>query len=165
LFGCRGLFPEDAIFPPSKEVRGGGEEVGNRAPAGLSHLGAISAAFSMLPPEIKAGPRSQWRLVFPATHFEGVSQGNFRYSQLGGVQAGDRGRRSEMPQGTVKMFRADKGFGFIAPDEGGSDAYVNVSELEKTGISSLFPGQKVSFDVELDKRSGKPRAVNVHIDQ
>jgi CspA family cold shock protein len=59
----------------------------------------------------------------------------------------------------------DKGFGFIGPDDGGNDVYVHVSELEKTGISSLAPGQKVTFDVELDKRSGKPRAVNVHIEQ
>jgi CspA family cold shock protein len=66
-----------------------------------------------------------------------------------------------MPQGTVKMFRTDKGFGFIRPDEGGNDVYVHASELEKTGISSLAPGEKVTFDVEPDQRSGKPRAVNV----
>jgi cold shock protein len=69
-----------------------------------------------------------------------------------------------MPQGTVKLFK-DKGFGFIAPDGGGADVYVNVGELEKNGLSSLVPGQKVTFDVEPDKRSGKPRAVNVRIEQ
>jgi cold shock protein len=66
-----------------------------------------------------------------------------------------------MPQGTVKMFRTDKGFGFIAPAEGGADVYIHVSELEKTGISSLAPGQKVTFDVERDPRTGKMRATNV----
>jgi cold shock protein len=68
-----------------------------------------------------------------------------------------------MPQGTVKFFRQDKGFGFIARDEGGADVYVHRSELEKSGLVSLMDGQKVNFDVELDTKSGKPRAVNVHI--
>ena len=66
-----------------------------------------------------------------------------------------------MPQGTVKYFKTDKGYGFIAPDEGGADAYINVSELEKTGLSSLTVGQKVTFDFEPDKRPGRLRAMNV----
>jgi cold shock protein len=66
-----------------------------------------------------------------------------------------------MPQGTVKMFRTDKGFGFIAPEEGGADVYIHVSELEKTGISSLYLGQKVTFDVERNPGTGKMRATNV----
>jgi cold shock protein len=69
-----------------------------------------------------------------------------------------------MPQGTVKFFRQDKGFGFIEPDDGGNDAYVHASELEKTGLSSLVSGQKVTFDVEPDSINGKPRAVNVRIE-
>jgi cold shock protein len=68
-----------------------------------------------------------------------------------------------MPQGTVKMFKMDRGFGFIKPDDGGSDVFVHVSELEKAGISSLSEGQRVTFDVEPEKRSGEPRAVNVRI--
>jgi cold shock protein len=71
--------------------------------------------------------------------------------------------RIEMPQGMVKMFKKDRGFGFIAQDGGGGDVFVHVSELEKAGISRLSEGQKVSFDVEPDKRTGKPRAVNVRI--
>ena len=67
-----------------------------------------------------------------------------------------------MPQGTVKMFRTDKGFGFIAPEEGGADVYIHVSELEKTGISSLYLGQKVTFEVGKDPSTGKMRATNVH---
>jgi cold shock protein len=68
-----------------------------------------------------------------------------------------------MPRGTVKLFGMAKGFGFITPDDGGSDVFVHVSELAKTGISSLVPGQKVTFDVAPDKKSGRPRAVNVNI--
>jgi cold shock protein len=66
-----------------------------------------------------------------------------------------------MPKGTVKFFKLDRGFGFIAPDGGGNDVFVHMSELEKSGLSSLREGQRVTFDVEPDKRSGKPRAVNV----
>jgi cold shock protein len=79
------------------------------------------------------------------------------------IQTTQRRRRTQMPQGTVKMFKTDKGFGFIAPDGGGADVYVNVSELEKTGISILYLGQKVTFDVERDSGTGKPRALNVQI--
>jgi cold shock protein len=68
-----------------------------------------------------------------------------------------------MPQGTVKLFKADKGYGFIAPDEGGADVYVNLNELEKTGLSSLTASQKVTFDVEPGKQTGRLRAVNVRI--
>jgi CspA family cold shock protein len=62
------------------------------------------------------------------------------------------------------MFKTDKGFGFIAPDGGGNDVFVHVSELEKSGLSSLSPGAKVTFDVEPDKKSGKTRAVNVRVE-
>jgi cold shock protein len=72
-----------------------------------------------------------------------------------------------MPQGTVKFFKTSKGFGFIALDGGGNDVYIyiNVRELEKTGLSSLVAGQKVIFDVEPDPKHGKLRAVNVRIEQ
>jgi CspA family cold shock protein len=62
------------------------------------------------------------------------------------------------------MFRTDKGFGFIAPDGGGADVYVHVSELEKSGLSSLSMGQKVIFDVGKDPVKGKMRAVNVRVE-
>jgi len=66
-----------------------------------------------------------------------------------------------MAQGTVKFFNANKGFGFISPDDGGADVFVHVSALERAGISYLREGQKVSFDLEPDRKSGKMRATNL----
>jgi CspA family cold shock protein len=58
-------------------------------------------------------------------------------------------------KGTVKWFNAQKGFGFIAPDNGGSDAFVHISAVERAGISDLREGQKVSFELISDRRTGK----------
>ncbi|UEM25237.1 cold-shock protein (plasmid) [Skermanella mucosa] len=66
-----------------------------------------------------------------------------------------------MTSGTVKWFNAQKGFGFIAPDNGGSDAFVHISAVERAGISDLREGQKVSFDLVSDQRSGKMSADNL----
>jgi len=63
-----------------------------------------------------------------------------------------------MPTGTVKWFNAQKGFGFIAPDDGGSDAFVHISAVERAGMSDLREGQKVSFELVTDQRSGKMSA-------
>jgi cold shock protein len=66
-----------------------------------------------------------------------------------------------MTTGTVKWFNATKGFGFIQPDNGGADAFVHISAVERAGMSSLSEGQKVSFDLVSDKRSGKMSADNL----
>jgi CspA family cold shock protein len=66
-----------------------------------------------------------------------------------------------MSQGTVKWFNATKGFGFIQPDDGGKDAFVHISAVERAGMSSLNEGQKVSFDLVADRRSGKLSADNL----
>jgi len=64
--------------------------------------------------------------------------------------------------GTVKWFNAEKGYGFIANDEGGDDVFVHFSAIQSTGYRTLNEGQKVSYDVEPDpKNSSKLRAVNV----
>ncbi|QGM44674.1 cold-shock protein [Methylocystis heyeri] len=60
-----------------------------------------------------------------------------------------------MISGTVKWFNAQKGFGFIQPDSGGNDVFVHISAVERAGLSTLVEGQKVSFDLMVDKRSGK----------
>ncbi len=66
-----------------------------------------------------------------------------------------------MESGTVKFFNDQKGFGFIAPDNGGNDVFVHVSALERAGLRSLSQGQKVSFDTEQDRRSGKTAVANI----
>lgn len=68
-----------------------------------------------------------------------------------------------MATGTVKWFNPTKGYGFIAPDDGGQDVFVHISAVEKAGISSLNEGQKVSF--ELASKNGKTSAVNLQLEQ
>ncbi|RFC66714.1 MULTISPECIES: cold-shock protein [Mesorhizobium] len=66
-----------------------------------------------------------------------------------------------MNTGTVKFFNATKGYGFIAPDNGGADIFVHISAVERAGMRTLNEGQKVSFDVVADRRSGKSAADNL----
>jgi len=57
--------------------------------------------------------------------------------------------------GTVKFFNASKGYGFITPDDGGKDVFVHATALQRAGLTGLHEGQKVTFDVQTDARSGK----------
>ena len=63
-----------------------------------------------------------------------------------------------MNTGTVKWFNAQKGFGFIQPAEGGNDVFVHISAVERAGLSGLAEGQKVSFELVADRRTGKKSA-------
>ncbi len=65
-----------------------------------------------------------------------------------------------MPIGKVKFFNMDKGYGFITPEDGGNDAFVHISAVEKAGMSALAPEQRVSYELEADQR-GKTSAVNL----
>jgi CspA family cold shock protein len=66
-----------------------------------------------------------------------------------------------MTIGTVKFYNETKGFGFIAPDDGGKDVFVHATALERAGMRNLVEGQKVSFDTEADRRSGKIAVGNI----
>lgn len=66
-----------------------------------------------------------------------------------------------MITGTVKFFNADKGYGFIAPETGGADAFVHISAVERAGLRTLKEGQKVSYEVVTDKRTGRASAGNL----
>jgi cold shock protein len=87
----------------------------------------------------------------------------------GGFGGGDRGDRGGAPQreltgekatGTVKFFNAMKGFGFVQRDDGQPDAFVHISAVERAGMSNLNEGDRLEFDIEVDRR-GKFAAVNL----
>jgi cold shock protein len=63
--------------------------------------------------------------------------------------------------GTVKWFNEQKGYGFIQPDNGGKDVFVHISAVERAGLRGLAEGQKISYEVEADRRSGKESAVDL----
>jgi len=66
-----------------------------------------------------------------------------------------------MNTGTVKWFNSTKGFGFIQPDNGGADAFVHISAVERSGMREIAEGQKLSYDLEQDRKSGKMSACNL----
>jgi CspA family cold shock protein len=66
-----------------------------------------------------------------------------------------------MTPGTVKFYNEQKGFGFIQPDGGGNDVFVHVTALERAGMRSLSEGQKVTFDTQEDRRTGKIAVANI----
>ncbi|MEP2455226.1 cold-shock protein, partial [Roseibium sp.] len=69
-----------------------------------------------------------------------------------------RGPRQE---GTVKFFKSDKGFGFITPDNGEADVFVHISAVERSGMTTLDSGQRISFETEPDRRGKGPKAVDL----
>lgn len=68
-----------------------------------------------------------------------------------------------MATGTVKWFNAEKGFGFITPDGGGQDAFVHISAVQRSGLNGLADGQKVSFELVSDRKTGKMAANNLAV--
>ncbi|QIB32750.1 cold-shock protein [Ancylobacter pratisalsi] len=65
--------------------------------------------------------------------------------------------------GTVKFFNTEKGYGFIRPDDGGRDVFVHVSAVTRSGLGTLTEGQRVSFEVEPDKRGKGPKAIDLEL--
>ena len=65
--------------------------------------------------------------------------------------------------GTVKFFNHSRGFGFITPDDGGKDVFVHVTAVERSGISGLTDGMRISFETEPDKRGKGPKAVDLEV--
>ncbi|WP_105984631.1 MULTISPECIES: cold-shock protein [unclassified Brucella] len=66
-----------------------------------------------------------------------------------------------MATGTVKRFDTTKGFGFIQPDQGGTDVFVHISAVQRAGLTTLDEGQKVSYEIVQDRRSGRSSADNL----
>jgi CspA family cold shock protein len=75
--------------------------------------------------------------------------------------SGTDARNVTMATGTVKWFNATKGFGFIQPDDGGPDAFVHISAVERSGLREITEGQKIGYDMERDSKSGKMSACNL----
>ncbi len=68
-----------------------------------------------------------------------------------------------MSIGTVKWFNSQKGFGFVQPDDGGQDVFVHISAVERAGLTSLNEGQKISYELVADRRSGKSSADRIQL--
>ncbi len=94
----------------------------------------------------------------------------------GGGRGFDRPDRAPPPRGggqaaigsgtgVVKWFNPAKGFGFIQPNEGGGDVFVHISAVERAGLRGLEEGQSIAYDVEQDRRTGKPSATNLRIER
>jgi len=66
-------------------------------------------------------------------------------------------------QGTVKSFNADKGYGFIKPDDGGRDIFVHITAIERAGLTSLNEGQRESYEIEADTKGKGPKAADLHL--
>jgi CspA family cold shock protein len=73
------------------------------------------------------------------------------------------GMGSMAQQGTVKFFNADKGFGFIKPDDGGRDIFVHITAVERAGLRSLNEGQRVSYEIEVDMKGKGPKVADLHL--
>jgi CspA family cold shock protein len=65
--------------------------------------------------------------------------------------------------GTIKFFNAERGYGFIKPDDGGRDVFVHITAVERAGLKDLTEGQRITFEVEPDKKGKGPKAVNLVI--
>ncbi len=63
--------------------------------------------------------------------------------------------------GTVKFFNSERGYGFIKPDDGGRDVFVHITAVERAGLKSLNEGQRITFDIEPDKKGKGPKAVDL----
>jgi CspA family cold shock protein len=84
-------------------------------------------------------------------------RGNARYGKA------DGGGFPMAMTGTVKFFNGERGYGFIKPDDGGRDVFVHITAVERAGLKDLAEGQRITFEVEPDKKGKGPKAVNLVI--
>ena len=80
---------------------------------------------------------------------------------VGAWRRSSAGERTMAQSGVVKFFNGERGYGFIKPDDGGRDVFVHITAVERAGLKSLLEGQRISFDVEPDKKGKGPKAVNL----
>jgi CspA family cold shock protein len=96
-----------------------------------------------------------------ASNFTKIDATGRASSDAGSTSTLSMNGKSTMSTGTVKWFNTQKGFGFIQPDDGGKDVFVHISAVQRSGMQTLNEGQKISFEVVQDKRSGKAAAENL----
>src|SRR5580692_3013566 len=102
--------------------------------------------------------RPEWAEGFP------VGECPAEPSRRGGRRRSNHGGSFPMAMaGTVKFFNGERGYGFIKPDDGGRDVFVHITAVERAGLKSLNEGQRISFDVEPDKKGKGPKAVDLVI--
>ncbi|WP_321502198.1 cold-shock protein [Breoghania sp.] len=95
----------------------------------------------------------------------GGDRGGFRPRPDGPRPDAPAAERGPRQSGTVKFFKGDKGFGFITPDDGAMDVFVHISAVERSGLTGLESGQRLSFETEPDRRGKGPKAVELRIDE
>jgi CspA family cold shock protein len=78
-----------------------------------------------------------------------------------GCSCGSLEAEAEMAVGTVKWFNATKGYGFIQPEDGGKDIFVHITAVERSELNGLNEGQRLAYELEKDRRTGKESAVNL----
>ena len=95
--------------------------------------------------------------------FQDTAELEFRLARRGHARARFRvvNKEADMATGTVKFFNHSRGFGFIAPSDGGQDVFVHATAVESSEFSEIREGQKLSYEVETDRRSGKSAAVKL----
>src|ERR1700709_2616602 len=87
-------------------------------------------------------------------------QADTRGARSGGAMGGE-GVSPRAMTGTVKFFNGERGYGFIKPDDGGRDVFVHITAVERAGLKDLMEGQRITFEVEPDKKGKGPKAVNL----
>ena len=159
-FGEAGWTAPEPGFVPEEPFASGDRFGGDRGPRGGGERGPSSGGFG--------GPREGGG----GDRFGGGDRGP-RSGGFGGPrEGGDRGPRRGPPvergprqTGVVKFFKSDKGFGFIMPDNGDADVFVHISAVERSGLTSLDSGQRVSFETEPDRHGKGPKAVELKIEE
>ena len=93
----------------------------------------------------------------------GVSGGPKAPRDLAGKDVDSKGHGTMAQSGTIKFFNGEKGYGFIKPDDGGRDIFVHITALEQAGLQTLDVGQRISFEIEPDKKGKGPKAVQLQV--